>query len=319
MTHQERLNNWLGNRQRTYADGLSLFNTLAKESMKQKFATYFQTAPEAPHIFDPHFTQLVNCLTRIYREINEFPSLYPVSQEEVIVVKTLDDNRRNQEVDDRKSRISTLEGEIEELHERIDTLEGDTDEMTALQQQLDEHMKQLIELRHEVEALSTPGVKIMTEESLTPALRKAYARIREIAPLYASLHADIANPGIPPEERQPLADNLCKLDDERRRLWKQIDDYAEGKGITLNLDSERPAFSENSIVRGIEIARQIKRLKQNITNSRISANKAQADGRQVVYDNAMSRIAGYESELSELEKEIGIVTETNNTGEKVSG
>ena len=323
MTRQEQLNNWLGNRQRTYVDGLSLFGILAKENMKQKFATYFQTAPEAPHIFDPHFTQLVNCLSRIYREINESPSLYPAALEEVIVVKVLNDNQRSQEVDERKSRISTLESEIEELHERIDTLEGDNDdhmdEIAALQQQLDEHMQQLTDLRHEVETLSTPGVKIMTEESLTPALRKAYARIREIAPLYASLHADIANPDIPAEERQPLAEDLCKLDDERRRLWKQIDDYAEGKGATLDLESERPAFSENSIVRGIEIARQIKRLKQNITNSRIAADKAQADGRQVVYDNAMARIAKYEVELSELEKEIGIVTETDNTGEKVSG
>ena len=107
-----------------------------------------------------------------------------------------------------------------------------------------------------------------------------------------------------------MAEELCKLDDERRRLWKAIDTWSEGKG-TLNLDAKRPVFSDNPVVRGIELARHVKRLKQNIVNSQRSADKAKEDGRQVVYDNAMSRIAGYEKELAEIEKEI--------SGEKVSG
>lgn len=321
MTRQEQLNNWLGDRQRSYADGLVLFDALAKESMKQKFATYFEKAPESPHIFDPHFTQLVNCLTRIFREINESPSLYPAAMEEIIAVKTLDEKQRTDEIEERKQLVTFLESEIEELNGRIESLEGDSDdhagEIADLQQQVEENLTQLGELRKEMDALNTPGVKIISEESLTPALRRSYARIKEIAPLYASLHAGVANPDIPVEERQALADELCKLDDERRRLWKGIDDYAEGKGADLQLDAERPAFSENSIVRGIEIARQIKRLKQNITNSRIAADRAQADNRQVVYDNAMARIARYEAELSELEKEVS--TANGNSGEKVSG
>lgn len=68
-------------------------------------------------------------------------------------------------------------------------------------------MKELSAIRGELDALNTPGVKIVTEESLTPALRKAYARIKEIAPLYASLHNDIANPDIPAEERHPSQKN----------------------------------------------------------------------------------------------------------------
>ncbi|UVV77375.1 hypothetical protein NXW84_06400 [Bacteroides fragilis] len=64
------------------------------------------------------------------------------------------------------------------------------------------------------------------------------------------------------------------MDDERRKLWKQIDDYAEGKQATLELDAKRPEYSENAVVRGFEIARQIKRLKQNITNSKTAAERA---------------------------------------------
>lgn len=95
-------------------------------------------------------------------------------------------------------------------------------------------MSELSALRNECETLNTPGVKIITEESLSPSIRKAYARIKEIAPLYASLHNDVANQDIPPEERQPIAEELCKLDDERRKLWKQIDTWRKGK-VNCNL------------------------------------------------------------------------------------
>ena len=62
MIRQEQLSQWLGDRQRKYADGLVLFNALAKEAMKKKFAAYLTAAPEDPHIFDPHFTQfLIPC------------------------------------------------------------------------------------------------------------------------------------------------------------------------------------------------------------------------------------------------------------------
>lgn len=46
MIRQEQLSQWLGDRQRKYADGLVLFNALAKEAMKKKFAAYLAAAPE---------------------------------------------------------------------------------------------------------------------------------------------------------------------------------------------------------------------------------------------------------------------------------
>lgn len=315
MTRLEQLTHWLGNRQRTYADGLSLFNLLAKQAMKEKFATYLSQAPESPHIFDPHFTQLVNCLSRIEREAKEAPALYPAAQEEVIVTKSLSEPERKKEIDSRNESIISLQKQVDELAEQIDDLNSrDEDEeysydISELRREFDEKMIELATLRSEVDALHTPGIKIVTEESLTPALRKSYARIKEITPLYASLHNDIANPDIPAEERQALAEELCKLDDGRRKLWKQIDAWAEGKGDS-QLTEPRPAYSDNLVVRGIEIARQIKRLKSNITNSRIAAEKAEKDGRKVVQENALARIATYETELKELEAEIAAPSET---------
>lgn len=312
MTRNEQLINWLGNRQRKYADGVALFDALARQVQKEKYSVYFAAAPANPHIFDPHFTQLINCLTRISREIREAPELYPAANESIIEAKEVDEKARTEELTKRTAAIATHEQQIEELTERIEDLEGsdNTGDISELQEQIDEHRAELEQLRKEVDALSNPGVKVVTEASMPTSIKKAYARIKEIAPLYASLHNDIANPDIEDEARKTLAEELCKLDDERRRLWKAIDAWSEGKG-TLSLDAKRPVFSDNPVVRGIELARHVKRLKQNIVNSQRSADKAKEDGRQVVYDNAMSRIAGYEKELAEIEKEI--------SDEKVSG
>lgn len=317
MTRQEQLNNWLGNRQRTYADGLILFKSLAKVSMIEKFGAYLDKCPENPHIFDPHFTQLINSLTKIEREIKEAPSLYPAAMEEIIVVKTLSDEERKEALQERLSTIKESQEIIEDLKERISILESDTeghsDELISLQDQFKEKMAEMSTLRSEVDTLQMPGIKIITEESLTPAIRKAYSRIKEIVPLYASLHNDIANPDISDEERKSLAEELCKLDDERRRLWKQIDDWSEGKG-NLELTEKRPVFSDNSIVRGFEIARQIKRLKQNIINSKSAAERAEKEEKKVVMQNALDRINAYNAELKMLEDEI-----TAKQGETVSG
>lgn len=313
MNRQEQLKQWLGNRQRNYADGVALFNALAKKVQKEKYGDYFKAAPRNPHLFDPHYTQLINVLTKIEREIRESPELYPTATETIVTAKEMDEQERNSILVTRQKEMTEHEKAIYNLREKISELENDAennaDEIYSLQEQIEDHQTELNQLRQDVDALNTPGVKIVTESSMPVSIKKAYARIKEIAPLYASLHNDIANESLSEDERKPLAEKLCKLDDERRRLWNTIDFWAEGKG-TLSLDAEQPSFSDNPVVRGIELARHVKRLKQNIANSKKAAAKAQEDGRQVVYENAMKRIAGYQADLDETEKEIA--------GEKIS-
>lgn len=139
---------------------------------------------------------------------------------------------------------------------------------------------------------------------MPPHIRKCYDRVREIAPLYGSLHADICRPDIPNDERKQLADRLCDLDDERRRLWDKIDEWSEGR--KMEVETDRPQYSEDPVVRGFEYARAVKRLKENIRNSRSAAEKAKQDGRTVVYDNAMRRIEGYEKELKEIGEKMSV-------------
>ena len=305
MKRKEQLQQWLGDRRRTYADGLRLFRALASDAVKKRYSAYLeQGADGVTNPFDPRFTQLVNCLSKIAQAIRAGQDI-PAAEEELLTV-TVPADEQSQEREERQRRIEELKADNEDIATRIGYLEDESgthaDEIDELKDQMEQNLDEIQQLRKDVDQLSAPGVKIVTEESLTPELKKAYQRIKEIAPLYASLHADIASESTPDDDRKRLADKLCDLDDERRELWKQIDDWAEGKGVRL--DEKRPEYSDNPTVRGYEMARQMKRLRQNIANSQEAADKAQADGRQTIYENAMKRLERYRAELKELEEEI---------------
>lgn len=305
MKRKDCLFNWLASRQRAYADGMVLFRALAPESVKQRYGLYLERGTDGiTNPSDPRFTQLVNCLGRIANAIRG-GQVIPAAEEELDVRPvTVAEEEKKAETAKRHRRIEELEGINEDIATRISFLESDRDdhagEIDELRDQIEQNWDEVKQLRKEVDMLQTPGVKVVTEASLPPELRKAHKRIRQIAPLYASLHADIANPATPDDERKKLADRLCTLDDERRKLWKQIDDWSEGKAVTgdkLRATSD----ADNDMVRGYEIARQMKRLRQNIANSRMAAEKAKADGRQTVYENALQRIERYDAELQELQ------------------
>ena len=305
MKRKEQLQQWLGDRRRTYADGLRLFRALASDAMAKRYSAYVeQSADGVSNPFDPRFTQLVNCLSKISHAIRSGQHI-PAAEEELLTV-TVPADDKTVEREARQRRIEELKADNEDIATRIGYLEDENgthaDDIAELQEQMEQNLDEIQQLRKDVDQLSAPGVKIVTEESLTPELKKAYQRIKEIAPLYASLHADIASESTPDDDRKRLADKLCDLDDERRELWKQIDDWAEGKGVRL--DEKRPEYSDNPTVRGYEMARQMKRLRQNIANSQEAADKALVDGRQTIYENAMKRLERYRAELKELEEEI---------------
>lgn len=305
MKRKEQLQQWLGDRRRTYADGLRLFRALASDAMAKRYSAYLeQSADGVSNPFDPRFTQLVNCLSKISHAIRSGQHI-PAAEEELLTV-TVPADDKTVEREARQRRIEELKADNEDIATRIGYLEDENgthaDDIAELQELMEQNLDEIQQLRKDVDQLSAPGVKIVTEESLTPELKKVYQRIKEIAPLYASLHADIASESTPDDDRKRLADKLCDLDDERRELWKQIDDWAEGKGVRL--DEKRPEYSDNPTVRGYEMARQMKRLRQNIANSQEAADKALADGRQTIYENAMKRLERYRAELKELEEEI---------------
>lgn len=327
MNRIEQLNQWLNNRQRKYADGVALFSALARAELKKKYGNYFAAASPGIGAFDPHFTQLVNVLSRLSRNIRQDSHLYPAAFEEVKeapeaasddeVKKEIES--RNASIDTHREQISDLEGQLQELNNQLreaterneDNNEDNRDSIGELEDRIDElnteiahHSDSIEQLKEEVAELSKPGVKVIKEDSLPKSIKKCHDRIKEIVPLIASLHSDLCNESLAEEQRKKIAEELCDLDDERRRLWDTIDDWSEGKGVT-QLDAERPEYSDNKVVRGYQLARRIKRLKSNIATAEKAIEKARQDGKKTIMANAASRKMQYEKELEEIQQEIG--------------
>lgn len=141
------------------------------------------------------------------------------------------------------------------------------------------------------------GVKVVAYPELPEELRHKYDRIKEIVPLIARLHADLSNTD--GDAASALADQLCKLDDERRKLWDELDAWADGKGVPVASSKE-----ESDVVKGMELTRGLKRLRDNIRTSRKAAEKYEAEGNTAAAGKARERLARYEEELKELEKKI---------------
>lgn len=308
MTRRDILNQWLGDRSRVYAAGVTIFEDIARDVHKSKYSTYFAQAVN-PATFDPHFTQLVDVLSKIYKQMRDEPSLYPDMDIEIVtqaIPEVLNDDKLKGLIEEREAKALLLQEEVNDLTSKIESLEdGSQDhdnDLEELQSQLSQHEQQLKDIKSELEELSRPGVKVVTEADMPTTIKAAYARIKEITPLYGVLHADISNASIPDDERKRYAEQLCNLDDERRKLWAKVDAWSEGKLVTV--DEKRPTYSDNATVRGFELMRARKRVKENIINSNKAAERAQKDGKQTVYDNAMKRIGRYEAELKEIEEEI---------------
>lgn len=306
MTLFEVLQKWLGNRQRSYADGVALFKVLATATQLEKYGAYFDAAPKAVGVWDHHFTMLIDQLSKIYRGITSTPKLYPAAKNEYQAPIEAADSEKNEKVAEMEKQIMEHEERMAELRQELDDVQEsmpDAD-VTSIEEQLCEHAEAIETLKKSVEELSKPGVKVVTVDSMPASIKAAYDRIKEITPLYAHLHAEIADEHKSDEERKPLAEELCKLDDERRKLWAKIDAWSEGKG-TLEIDEQRPTYSDNATVRGYELARAVVRLKSNIKNAKDAAKRAKADGKETIYQNALKRLEKYEKELSEIEKELG--------------
>ena len=73
---------------------------------------------------------------------------------------------------------------------------------------------------------NTPGEKKSTDlDKLPEELAPVRARIAEIVPLMAKLHAEMSQENLPDDKRMPIIQELVKLDDERRACWAKIDSY----------------------------------------------------------------------------------------------
>lgn len=137
------------------------------------------------------------------------------------------------------------------------------------------------------------GIKVVNYPDLPDQLRKKYDRIRELMPQKAKLHAELsATDG---DEAADIANELCRMDDELRQLWDELDAWADGK---------QAVSKESDVVKGMELTRREKKLRDNIRNNKNLVAKYEEQGNAEAAAKARERLEAYEKEMEELRKRI---------------
>lgn len=304
------LQNWLADRKRKYADGLALFQALAPEEMRKKYIAFFSEVKEVPQ-FDSHFTVLVNKLTTVARLSSAQPQI-TISERGSILLKTavaatkaIEKTANQLKGDKVLKEILVKESELFKLQDKITELEEDNDdksgEIDQLQAELEEAQEELQELQDQF-ALLRPGAKIATYSSLPDNIRTIFDEVRQITPLYAALFTEMQNEALTAEQRKPIADQVHELWSRRAKLWDQIDAWAEGKQIQLKTEVQKTEeLPADQLLKGMQIANRIERLRENIRRTEISIAQHKKNGKLNLRQKAEQRLADYKRELAELD------------------
>ena len=280
---------WLAAPNRKYAEGLAIFKIAAAPEIKKKYGEYFSAVDGEPDQFDMHFGMLINKVSDIENKMRINPDAF---KDLTLLVAPVDNSK---EIAAKEAEISTLKATIETLQSK--EIESTEIEDNATVISLTEAEEKLLALETELETLKEKrGISIVQYDNLPEDIKKLYDRVKAITPLMASLHADISVEEIHPNTRKSLAKKLCDLDDERRLAWDAIDVWSEGKTVEPTLEAN--SFSDDVLAKGMQIARRMERLKENINRAKESAGNAD---RETIKESALKRIEKYEKELAELQ------------------
>lgn len=146
-------------------------------------------------------------------------------------------------------------------------------------------------------------------QDLPKQFDKERARLTELVPLMARIHADMSVETISDEDRKKLADELVKLDLERRSIWDRIDNYLSEMNQELVPEEKMNDYSENDLVKGVQMAARVKRLQDNIRQNETAIVKHQNNNKPHLVATANQRIEKYKAELAELEVALKVPDE----------
>ena len=294
----EKINDWLIKPNRDYAFGLAIFLVLASPEVRKKYGDYFKEVdPDEVKPSDPRFPMLINKVTTIYNIVRTNPEKYAEALAKIAapMVKTRDDVKA----------VVALREQVTELEERVEELQDSDDDKAAEIEQLENEIAKKEEIIDGMKAeLKEKGMRVLDGKDLPDSVRSKYDRIKEIVPLMASVHADLRNEAITEEDRKALAEQLCALDDERRSHWDAIDAYLEDYDTTLT-EEKKFEYSEDPVVRGMQMANRIKRLKENIRRTEESIQRHVESKKVALEEKSRKKLELFVSELNELNGVIG--------------
>ena len=310
MKAGEILNTWLSNPRRKYSEGLTIFNAMATLALKNKYSKYLNDAdPDIQNQFSLQMSVLTNKLAQISNMMVVNPDLF----KDVNIVTVGVNKAVEADIQNKTKVIDDLKATKKELEDKLEVTEGEnevlTEELDEARTELEEVTEQIDELNKEVKSLKKKrGLEIVSENDLPENIQKLYKRNKEITPVMASIHAEISMAKITIARRKKLVKQLCELDDERRANWDVIDDWSEGKNYQP-VEPKKPVYNTDPVVAGLQMARRIERLKENILNCQKTIDAADRD---LIRDNASHRLQQYKDELAQLENYIKKAEGKNN-------
>ncbi|MDR1716345.1 MAG: hypothetical protein LBS20_10910 [Prevotella sp.] len=289
-----KIDNWLRDKQRKYAIGLAIFMALATQDMKNRYAHFLNEGEKddvSPN--DPRFPILINRVTFIYNMVKANPEAYKDKDISFALPEL--------QVKDQVKQIIALKQQTDELNTRIDELkEADDDKSAEIDQLQDEIEEKDTEIGELKAKLKEKGIKVLTGQDLPAGTKKKYDRIKVIVPLMAAIHGELKNTSLTDDERKVKAEELCKLDDEKRKLWDEIDEYLNDYNTELAEEKENE-YSEDPLIRGAQMAYRVIRLKENIKRNTDSAARHKENGKPEQEQKALEKAAKMQSELEGLE------------------
>jgi len=301
----QKTEQWLTNPKRDYCEGLDIFNQFAAADQKATFSEFLKMKEDEEKVnpFDARFPILINKVSFIFSKMKLNPKAYSSAEEskEISMSKS-----SKKELESKVKEIKNLEDDKKSLEEKIQGFESDgenkQEEIEGLTSELEEKELKIKELEQELaEAAEKSGFKIITYDNLPKDIQKEYNRTKEIVPLMAKIHSELSIENIPDTLRKKLAEDLCNLDDEKRQCWDKIDNYTENGEVLLN-ESKALEYSDDPVIRGMEIAKRIARLRDNISRTeKVISNKQTKPNTKA---KAEIRLANQQKELAELEEQL---------------
>ncbi|MEL7600582.1 MAG: hypothetical protein AAGU18_10865 [Proteiniphilum sp.] len=150
---------------------------------------------------------------------------------------------------------------------------------------------------------TAPGEK-STLDSLPAEFDAAKARLKEIIPIMAKLHADMANETLADDKRLLIVKDLVSLDAERRAIWARIDNFLANGGTPIEKSADETLIEEKTLALGAQMQKRIDQLRENISRSEKSLAAAVEKGNKMLIANAEKRIVKYKEELETLESAL---------------
>lgn len=138
-------------------------------------------------------------------------------------------------------------------------------------------------------------------DDLPESLAPDRARLKELIPLMAKLHADMSDEKIADDKRAELLVQLVKFDDERRAIWDRIDSFANGENLEVAKSEDETKVESNMVSVGAGIQQRITLLKGYVTRANNSITKYTGEGKQNKVDEFTEKLAAYNSELEKLQ------------------